>query len=128
MGFLRGMNHDQMFYWDISGGNKALTLAITFFHSTRSIFPFIAKNDPVYDSIAEEFLVTPTENEAKRLFSEADLYAFQQHWAVHMCPVKNYTFYQPYLKGYSGEILWLGQGWNWARMWIDHDLKASMGH
>jgi peptide/nickel transport system substrate-binding protein len=80
-------------------------------------------NDPVYDEIANRFINAMTMDEARQALYEADKRNIEQHWAVQLLARPSYIIYQPYLKGYSGEIMSYGQGALWARLWIDRSLK-----
>ena len=60
-------------------------------------------------------------DELKKMTRECDRYAMEKHWKARMFPIFNYNIYQPYLKGYSGELI-TGLGGNmeyYARWWID---------
>jgi hypothetical protein len=49
------------------------------------------------------------------------MYVLKQHWDIYTFPLKDYIFWQPYLKRYNGEMLgyWQIQGTVWARVWVD---------
>ena len=76
-------------------------------------------NDPAYDAIYEKIDKAKTVDELKSLIREADKYGIEQHWGISTFPVSIYTIYQPYLKGYSGEILGRNPGWIFSHLWID---------
>jgi ABC-type transport system substrate-binding protein len=86
-------------------------------------------NDSHYESLISQFNAATSEDEARQLSEDADLYLLGQHWSVQTFPLAGYMVWQPYVKGYSGELL---DGALWpayctARMWIDQTLKTSMG-
>lgn len=68
------------------------------------------------------------EEEVERLTKEADLYTMKQHWKVPSIPPVMFSFWQPWLKGYSGEDIYHWMGMYYARWWIDHDVKKAMGY
>ena len=56
-------------------------------------------------------------------------YVFDQQWFVTLLPVNTFIAWHPWLKSYNGENQ-LGRnmvGPVWARVWVDQDLKQSMG-
>lgn len=57
-------------------------------------------------------------------------YILEHAWMVQTCSPEFATFWQPWLKNYNGERnAGYYQNWIWAkRVWIDQDLKKSMGH
>ena len=86
--------------------------------------------DPEYDAIVEAAESAATREEMQRLVREADRYYIKQQWEVWGPRPPQYQFTQPWLGGYNGEYsLGGGQYWTiWARLWIDQELKESMGH
>jgi hypothetical protein len=60
----------------------------------------------------------------------------RQHFAVSLLKPMEYSLYQPWLNGYSGQIhsVWMGVGgpsrlsFYGARFWVNHQLKKSMEH
>jgi len=124
MQFARGGKHDQM-AWDAMGKNGAVTapkIAINNFFST-DMANYGKVNDPVYDEIVKKFNASPTVDEAKEYFKQADKYALEQHWIIVMPITTKYTFSQPYLKGFKTSPF-VGAGgfdgyWQWARFWVD---------
>ena len=57
---------------------------------------------------------------------DADKYTVEKHWSIHVFPLSDFTVFQPYIKGYSGEYMQKEYGY-YARFWIDKELKKSMG-
>ena len=83
--------------------------------------------DPVYDAMVEAVLDATTIEEQQRLVSEANMYITTNHWQLWGPRVPQYRVSQPWLIGYNGEVP--TQGLNiLARLWIDSELKAAMGH
>ncbi|MFC2056431.1 ABC transporter substrate-binding protein [Chloroflexota bacterium] len=67
-------------------------------------------------------------DEANRLYKELMKYVLDQAWAVPKVEPYIYTVWWPWLKNYSGEVH-LGYNslfFNWV--WIDQELKKSMGY
>jgi peptide/nickel transport system substrate-binding protein len=114
------MKHDQMFY---GAGNTGLTwppaTIYVFRHSKKSTANYTGNNDPALDAMIDNVALAPTEDEASKLMRDMDTYLLKQHWDIYTMPLKSYTLWQPYLKGYSGEILTHDQGRIWARIWVD---------
>jgi peptide/nickel transport system substrate-binding protein len=80
--------------------------------------------DPNYDKLVDEFNAAPTEDDAAVICKAADKYILEQAYGVKLFPTCCYVFYQPYLKGYSGEsIIWGNWYYYTARWWIDQNLK-----
>jgi len=87
-------------------------------------------SDTNFDTMYASLQASADANEFSRLSQELDKYVLEQHWRIPVCPTISYTIYQPYLKGYSGEVLGLASGPNWwyySRWWVDQALKQSMG-
>ena len=86
---------------------------------------------PELDAIVEAALAAPTDEEQKRLIAEADKYAMSQHWLIFGPISPFFTFVQPWIIGYSGEMA--PQTPNefyviFARLWVDSELKEAMGY
>jgi peptide/nickel transport system substrate-binding protein len=84
-------------------------------------------NDPVYDGLVARQKVAQSEDEAKKLTIEIDMYVLQHHWGVVALPLSVNTIWQPYVKGYTGESLSWIYNVVFPRLWIDQDQKKSMG-
>ncbi len=85
-------------------------------------------NDPVFDAMCDRISTLLDPEQARLLTIQTDRYIAEHHWHVVLPPRNNYTVYQPWLKGYSGESLYRQTGWWFARFWIDSNLKKAMGH
>lgn len=120
--------HDQMVMASFAGLVSMPTMSFTARYSKFSR-NFIHNNDSNYDMLFNQFNEAATIEEAKGLASELDRYSIEQHWTVCICPTSSPVFWQPWIKGYSGEggiyNLW---AFLRARMWIDNGVKRSMGH
>jgi len=90
-------------------------------------------NDPVYDEMLKYARVAPdgtprTEEEQIANGKACDMYSLQQHWTVVPPESFSFTLRQPWIKGLSEETLWRWPASYYARLWIDQDLKQSLGY
>jgi hypothetical protein len=125
---LKGGQVEQAYYEKQSGRmERATTPPLKFLTGSADNDAHIS--DPTFDALYEQFLAAETFDEAKQLFIELDMYAFEQCWSVIMFPVTVPILWQGYVKGYSAEQC-SGEvpGYIAARLWIDSALKASLGH
>ena len=87
-----------------------------------------AVQDPGYDAIVEDLHAASTLEEQMRLSREADTYAVEQHWTLFSGITPWFNVNQPWVVGYNGEFI---PNWHYgqapARIWIDSELKESMG-
>ena len=86
---------------------------------------------PELDAIVEAALAAPTDEEQKRLIAEADKYAMSQHWLIFGPISPFFTFVQPWIIGYSGEMAPPTPNEFYvifARLWVDSELKEAMGY
>jgi ABC-type oligopeptide transport system substrate-binding subunit len=92
---------------------------------------FANVNDPVYDAMLAAAEKVSTEEEQLLLVKELNMYAIERHWAVFAGSVIPWTSVtQPWVKGYNGELKLGGNQLEYtiaARLWIDQELKESMG-
>ncbi len=87
-------------------------------------------SDAVFDALVDNAEAATDLEEMMRYVTEADLHWIEQHYDICLLRVPGFTFWQPWLKGYNGEIS-LGAGMEstiFSRVWIDRELKAEMGH
>jgi len=85
----------------------------------------LCNDDPVWEAKVAAVMTSPDETEAKKRISDADQYFIRQHWCVVTFNTNYYNYWQPYLKGYSGEKE--PSTFIWTHCWIDQKLKTSMG-
>ncbi|MBI2850069.1 MAG: hypothetical protein HYX80_03390 [Chloroflexi bacterium] len=89
-------------------------------------------DDPVInDAMTEIRLAALTDqNEAMRLYREKIFkYIVTKAYAVPDVIGTNHAFWWPWLKNYSGEEAVGYDDYNWMQwIWIDQDLKKSMGY
>ena len=86
-------------------------------------------NDPALEQDFVEVYAASTREEHTAQVKKMNDYVFDQQWFVTLLPVNTFIAWQPWLKSYNGENQ-LGRGMGgavWARVWVDQDLKQSMG-
>jgi ABC-type transport system substrate-binding protein len=84
--------------------------------------------DDYYNSLVSQLHDATTIEEAQQLATAADKYALEQCWSINICQKSGSVLWQPYVKGYSGEIVSPHYGFYYARWWQDQDLKTSLGY
>ncbi|MDE0234336.1 MAG: ABC transporter substrate-binding protein, partial [bacterium] len=88
-------------------------------------------NDPTYDAMLAAAEEVSTEEEQLLLVKELNMYAIERHWTVFAGTVIPWTSVtQPWVKGYNGELKLASREFEYtiaARLWIDQELKESMG-
>jgi len=119
--------HDQMVWGryacsSFAGGPTMLI------HSSKWFINPTMTADPIFDEMMDREATYVEDDPTKWATNrEADLYAMSHYWVVPILPSVSYILYQPWIRGYSEESVG-ASGYLFARLWIDHDLKASMGH
>jgi ABC-type transport system substrate-binding protein len=87
-------------------------------------------SDPVYNAFYPAAMAATTVDGMKQVVKDACTYVAKQHILISLVTPNNYTLYQPWLHGYSGQntafVTFLNE--YGARFWIDQSLKKSMGH
>ncbi len=96
--------------------------------TTGNFRNYTYNNDPTYDAMYNEMVTASSLDEAKSLAKEMEIYMLRKHWTIDIVPFGNAILWQPWLKGYSGEEVDWDIGFYYARLWVDQDLKESMGH
>ena len=120
--FARAGKHNAMYYGGDTA-NKPPRISIEN-HMTGFWMNVSYNNDSTYDAMVTDKFKRATDlSEAKKVLIELDKYYLQAHWNVITFPTVNNVFWQPFLKGYSGELLQWGHGIYVARWWIDQSLK-----
>ena len=87
-------------------------------------------NDPRMDALVAAMQNPTTLEEWQSYYRQADEIAIREHWGLIKSNAPKFSLSQPWVEGYSGEF---GMGWGerntfMARLWIDSELKESMGH
>ena len=75
-------------------------------------------NDKTYDAYVDQFTTCLDVAERHKIIKEAGLYLLKQHWAVQLLPTVNFVLFQPWFKGFNGEIVL-----DYATYWIDKTTK-----
>lgn len=86
-------------------------------------------SDPAYDKMWNEVkLLTAVEQQKQMIIKMSD-YATAQYWRISTQPFNYFAIWQPWLKGYNGALTRDGVlGTPTRTMWIDQNLKKSMGY
>ena len=79
-------------------------------------------NDDNLDQWTDKLLVTIDPVERNKGLIDQGVYELSKCYNIQLPRPQNFTFFQPYLMGYHGEM----SGWG-ERSWIDQKLKAQMG-
>ena len=100
-------------------------------YKTSAIGNWANVNDPAYDAMLAAAEKVSTEEEQLLLVKELNMYATERHWTVFAGTVIPWTsVIQPWVKGYNGELKLASREFEYtiaARLWIDQELKESMG-
>jgi len=85
-------------------------------------------DDPYINERYDKINIEPDPAERDRMYKEAFLYATCQHYQISAPVQMGYVFWHPWMKGYWGQdgMIAIGTGANYARYWIDEDLKFEM--
>ncbi|MBI4283635.1 MAG: ABC transporter substrate-binding protein [Chloroflexi bacterium] len=88
-------------------------------------------SDPVVEKTYQEILKNVIVNtpESARVYRELVPYLLEQMFVIGVPVPYSYTIWQPWVKGYEGEIWHVSLTSNkiWAKyMWIDQDMKETM--
>ena len=108
---------------------NGLYYARTHGHSTGN-WNFSAAAYPEIDALIEAAESATTFEEMQRLVREWDMYVIENHWGVYGGVGPAWYVWQPWLGGSNAELQ-LGAAAHYAipaRLWIDQELKESMGH
>jgi peptide/nickel transport system substrate-binding protein len=76
-------------------------------------------NDQTYDAYVDKYSTSIDPAERQKIIREAGLYLLSQHWAVQLLPEVNFCIYQPWFKGFNGEIVL-----DYATYWVDKNVKG----
>lgn len=127
----RNKKHDQM-SWEWFAWMSSPMRPFMLYHSIN-MYNTQMINDPVYDEMYEKALWTPDEpvispaeyeNRLMENVKALNMHVMSNYWFVSAPPSITYTFWQPWLKGYSGEG---GRTTlSWSRVWIDQAVKSEI--
>jgi len=121
--------YDQMIYNNTTGYLQPPNRIISHFHSTEppsgnSCFV----KDPAYDAIFDKFSVETDPAQQRALMQQADTYGLTHFFQLAGLPTVEYVLYQPWFKGFQGQVFYFWTKMSIARFWIDQPLKKSMGY
>jgi len=97
---------------------------------------YLMVNDPVFDSFQPKAIAAQSDAELRQILRDANERVARQHFSISLLQPPQYSLYQPWLKGYSGQFgsICSAAGspqllfFYPARFWIDRDLKKAKGH
>ncbi|MGR3296181.1 MAG: ABC transporter substrate-binding protein, partial [Candidatus Bathyanammoxibius sp.] len=86
---------------------------------------FTGASDPEYDALVDKAEAATELEELMRYIREADMRWIEQHYEISLLRPALFTFWQPWLGGYNGEITLGGSTYStiFSRIWIDQELK-----
>ncbi len=120
-----GKSHDQL-AWYHTGAYGYPLIRCLFQRSITNPVNITMNNNPVFEKMYSDIVACLDATQLVKLIKEADAYATAQHWVVNLFPTVTYNINQPWLKGYSGELMhWGGHDHYFARFWIDQSLKKA---
>jgi peptide/nickel transport system substrate-binding protein len=104
------------------------SLLMPFWYSGRFINAGFV-SDPAYDKLVDKAASTTDLAEYNKLVTQIDDYVIAQHFNIFLLPRVAYAAWQPWLKGFSGELSlgFSGCGPLYARLWVDQQLKTAVG-
>jgi peptide/nickel transport system substrate-binding protein len=118
--FVRDAKHDQSAAQGLAFTWPPTRLIDTYYSKTIGDCVFYGLNnapDNVYDTLHDQMLAATDPPEAQKIFQQMDKRIIEQHYTIAAPETYSYMVWQPWLKGYSGEVLQWGQGIAYARMW-----------
>ena len=73
--------------------------------------------DTTYDTLHDQFIAATDPAQAQQIFQQMDKEIIQQHFTIAAPESYSFVVWQPWLKGFSGEVTQWGQGITWSRLW-----------
>ena len=126
--FIYGGDHEMVWFW--SCGTWYPTEVLNFWYGGQAEVPwnFANADDPVFNDLMDRVRTEPDMVERDRLMKETFAYGTSQFFYTAVPSVDSYRLWQPWLKGYQGEIRLVveAEGHTYARTWVDQDLKYEM--
>ena len=90
------------------------------YHTDR-MYNYSKVSDTRIDETSILLQQEPDPEERARIFKEVEPYVLSQCWNIALPLAYHYVFWQPWIKGYSGE--WYG---GFSYRWLDLDLRKDM--
>ncbi len=127
--YLIGGKQDQILYNQSIGYLQPPIRLIAHFYSKSQISsnPFFVK-DPAFDAIYNQFIVASDTTQQKALMQQADMYGITNFFQLNALPTVEYVLYQPWFKGYQGQLFYFWAKISFGRYWINQSLKQSKGY
>ena len=127
--YIIGGKQDQMIYNNSTGYLQPPNRIISHYHSgeppsTNSCFV----KDPAYDAIYNNFMVATDPAQQRALMQQADTYGLTHFFHLAGTATVEYVLYQPWFKGFQGQVFYFWAKMSVARFWIDSNMKKSMGY
>ena len=117
--------------WFPSGFNAPLPVTLVGWQATGAAYNNVTGHSaPEYDAMIAAIGSAKTVEEERQLIREADRYLIENHLYLWGPIMPQVAVTQPWIVGYNGENR-LGDVDNYvifARLWIDHQMKESMGN
>ena len=116
--------------WIFSAWNAPLPVTTVGWQSPTGWINATGHNVPAYEAMLAAIGSAKTVEEERQLIQEADRYLIENHLYLWGPIMPQVAVTQPWIVGYNGETN-LGDvdGWAiFARLWIDHAMKESMGN
>lgn len=116
-----------------AGGGADATMFLTAPHlqGEGEANMFVHPADPIINKALDEVrlaMVNKGESEAMRLYKELMKYVLDQAYAIPRPKIPTYNFWWPWVKNYGGETS-VGYYESFVQwVWIDQNLKKSMGY
>lgn len=124
--FIDAKKQDQMDLWINQGFSPSIGLsALASFGQNKANHNYAG-----FDELVVNYNNANSTGEAMQWCVEADKYVAESHMTLALPFPTVYHYWQPYVMGYSGEhpnFVMTNTPFYWARIWVDQDMKASMG-
>jgi len=85
-------------------------------------------NDPAYDALYLKCVADLTDADTMADVKAADMYGITKQWKVMLTPDVTSSVYWPWLHNFQGEETTRFPYWDVPYLWIDQNLKSSMGY
>jgi ABC-type transport system substrate-binding protein len=103
---------------------------------TGAVPNYMMVSDPVFDAFLPNAMAAGNVGEIKKIVRDANEYVARQHFAISLIQPMQYSLYQPWLNGFSGQFFAVSAASGGppllffypARFWVDQKLKKKMGH